>query len=94
MHLLDAADVPRVVECAGVAEVEAVLLVGERGDVWTSDGAENNECERGVQGGANWPAALQPELKDNITPIESSATTNAKDFVRYARPKKRPISGA
>ncbi len=45
VHLFGAADEPGVVEGAGVAEVEAALLFGERGDVWAGDDGETDESE-------------------------------------------------
>ena len=47
VHLLGAGYEPDVVEVAGVAEVEAALLVGERGDVGTGDDGETDEDEDG-----------------------------------------------
>ena len=46
VHLLGAGDEPDVVEVAGVAEVEAALLVGERGDVGAGDDGEAGEDEK------------------------------------------------
>ena len=53
VHLLGAGDEPDVVEVAGVAEVEAALLVGERGDVGAGDDGEADEDEdsRGCDAG-------------------------------------------
>jgi len=45
VHLFSAADEPCVVEAAGVAEVEAALLLRERGDEWPSDDGEAEERE-------------------------------------------------
>ena len=48
MHLLRAADVPGVVERAGIAEVEAALLMRERCDVRPgNDGEADQGDERG-----------------------------------------------
>src|SRR5258708_30205213 len=53
VHLLGAGDEPDVVEVDGVAEVEAALLVGERGDVGAGDDGEADEDEdsRGCDAG-------------------------------------------
>ena len=49
MHFFCAGDEPDVVEVAGVAEVEAAFLPGERGDVGAGDEGEADESEEGGQ---------------------------------------------
>ncbi len=64
MHLLGAADEPDVVEIAGVAEVEAALLFGERGDVGAGDDGETDEGEEASGCNFCWCVALPKVAED------------------------------
>src|SRR6266851_4856614 len=63
VHLLGAGDEPDVVEVAGVAEVEAALLVGERGDVGAGDDGEADEDEDSRCGDSGDGLALPEETE-------------------------------
>ena len=82
VHLLRAADIPRVVERAGVAEVEAVPLAGERGNVWPGHNRKAVKAISAADMIRISPCRSQIQRKSASARMQRNAKTNANDLVR------------
>ena len=82
VHLLGAGDEPDVVEVAGVAEVEAAFLMGERGDVRAGDDGEADEDQQSRAAIRAMDCRCQKRRKAMRARMQRKVKRKAKDFVR------------